>query len=229
MSIILDAIVLGIIVLCIAIAARKGFVRTFVEVAGYIAAVLIALSFGTVISGAVYDNAVSPQLVKITGETAATTAQELVDKGFEALPDVISENADKFGISKDSILQKVTELDNGNVSETVERALDATIRPIFVKVFGMLCTVLLFILLLFLVHLLAKLLNKLFSFSIVGKLNRTLGGIIGFVEGTIFALIFCMLVGFIASVSNGFLGITHEAVDSTHILRFLLSITPFTF
>ena len=226
MNWILDLIVVGIIVICIIVAYRRGFVRTFVEVAGCIAAILLAMSFGSVISGAVYDNMISPQLVKLTEETATSTAQDLLDKGFEALPDFIENNADKFGISKDSIMQKVNELDNGNAAETVEKALDATVRPLFVKIFGMLCSVLLFILLLFLVHILAKLLNKLFSFSIVGSLNRTLGGIIGLLQGLVYALIFCLIIGFISSVSSGEL---HDAVESSKLLKFFISITPFKF
>ena len=121
MSLILDAIVLAIIVLCIVIAAHRGFVRTLIDVVGCIAAVVIAISFGNVISGEIYDRAVSPQLVRITEETAASTAQDLVDKGFDAIPNIIVSNAEKFGFSSAAELKKqLVRLNSEKSNKTVQ-------------------------------------------------------------------------------------------------------------
>ena len=82
-----------------------------------------------------------------------------------------------------------------------------------VKLISLIYSVFLMIILIFIVKILAKFINRLFSFSIVGSLNRVLGGIVGIPKGIIIAALFCTVVSLIVSVTeNGFLIFTGEAV-----------------
>lgn len=227
-AVILDLIVVGIIVFVTVLAAKRGFVRTIVEVVGFVAAAVIAVSLGSAAAGMAYDNFLGPKLVTVTGDTASATTQEMVDKAWEALPDFIADNAEKLGVSKDKLNESISNVGGEDREEVIEKALQETVRPVFVRVIGMLCSTLFFIILAFVVKLLAKLLNGVFSFSVVGSLNRTLGGIIGLFKGAVFAVIFCMLVGMIASFTGGFWVFTEEALESSTVARFLLSVTPFS-
>ena len=85
-----------------------------------------------------------------------------------------------------------------------------------------------FIILMFFVKTLAKIINKIFNLPLIGKLNRFLGGIIGLLKGTIFALIFVMVIMFVISMTeNGFLCFTQENVNESIIFKFLMGFTPF--
>ena len=75
----------------------------------------------------------------------------------------------------------------------------------------------------------AKFLNGLFSFSIVGKLNRTLGGITGVFKGAVFALVFCMAVTFILSAKGKLFNITYADIEKTYIFKEILNVIPFEF
>lgn len=226
-AVILDLIVVGIIVLVTVLAAKRGFVRTVVEVVGFVAAAVIALSLGSAAAEMAYDNILGPKLVTVTGDAAGATTQEMVDTAWEALPDFIADNAEKFGVSKDELSEKLVGIGSEDREQAIEKALQETVRPIFVRVIGMLCSSLLFIILAFVVKILAKLLNGVFSFSVAGSLNRTLGAVIGLIKGAVFAIVFCMLAGMLASFTGGFWIFTEDALEASTVAKFLLSITPF--
>lgn len=226
-SAIIDLIIVGIVVLTTLIAAKRGFVRTLVEVVGFVLAAVLSVNLGSAAAGLAYDNVISPKLVAVAEDAADTTTNNMLDAAWEGLPDFIVENAEKFGISKEKINESVSQIGGEDRAAAIGQAIDASIRPVFVRVIGMLCSALIFVVLSFVVKLLAKLLNGVFSFSIAGKLNRTLGGIIGLIEGSVFAVIFCIVVGMIVSFTGGFWIFTEAGLSASFIAKFLLSITPF--
>ena len=82
------------------------------------------------------------------------------------------------------------------------------------------------VVLLVVVKFLAKMINRVFSFSIIGKANRLLGGIIGIPKGIIFAILFCMVISLIVSLNNGFLIFTAENIEKTYVFKFFAEIIP---
>ena len=74
----------------------------------------------------------------------------------------------------------------------------------------------------------ARLVNKLFSFSILGKINRILGGILGVPKGILLSLAFCLLAVLIVTVcKDGFLIFTDEAIESSYIFKQISSLSLF--
>ena len=66
------------------------------------------------------------------------------------------------------------------------------------------------------------------NFSLVGKLNRTLGGVVGFFKGILLATVFCMIVGVIVSFTkNGFLIFTRESIEASTIFGTICDMLPF--
>lgn len=228
MSIILDLILVAIIIFFAFVSYKHGFVRTLVEVAGFIAAIILATSFGTVAAEKIYDKAIEPKIITTTADFVDGTTQNAIDKCWDNLPKIVQNNADKLGITKDKISNNLDSIKGGNALDNLNKAIDKTVRPPFIKVIGMICTLLFFLIFTFIVKILAKLINKVFSFSIIGKLNKTLGGIIGMVKGSIFAGVFCLIIGFLVSVTGGFLIFTNSAIEGTILFKFLLSLLSFS-
>ncbi|MBR2489168.1 MAG: CvpA family protein [Clostridia bacterium] len=72
-----------------------------------------------------------------------------------------------------------------------------------------------------------KILKRPFSFSIVGSLNRTLGGIIGGVKGIVFAVIFCLIISLIVSFSGKpFLIFTAESIHDSIVYKIISNYLP---
>lgn len=227
MSIIVDLIIVAICIVTLLIYSKKGFVASFCEVAGFILALLVAINVGNSASNFTYDKIIEPSILKSVSEaysdTADKTAQEVIDK----MPDFITENLDKFGLTSEKLSSEIQKSE-GAVAQSLKTISQNNIKPVITDILSLIFTVLLFIILLIVVKILSKLLNKLFSISIVGKLNKFLGGIIGIAIGAVYSCIFCLVVRLAVTLTqNGFLIFTNENLANTHIYNWVISILPF--
>ncbi len=225
MSIILDVAVLVVIFISVFLSAKKGFVKTIVEVVGYIAAFALAFSLSTPIATYTYDSFIGPAVEKSLTESAGSIADSTANSLFETLPDIITQNAENFGISVENILEDASGTVADNSTETISAISGDIVKPIMVKLIGMAATVLIFLLLSVVVNLLANVLNKLFSFSIIGKVNTTLGGVIGLLKGTVIAAVMCVAISLIVNLSGeGFWIFTPQNIGGTYLFKYLSQI-----
>lgn len=229
MSIILDAIIVLIILLFVFLSAKKGFVRTLIEVVGFIAAIAIALSVSTPIANFCYDTAVQPIVAKTVESSViegGSNVNEAVDAVWNKLPAFLTES-NFINLSKDSI---TTSINNETAADTTQliNSINSIIKPAVSKLLAVLISVILVVVLLFVVKILAKLVNKLFSFSLIGNINKTLGGVLGLVKGVAVSVIFCMIISLILSFTkNGFLIFTYDAINSSYLFKFIIGLSPF--
>lgn len=216
MSIVLDLIVLAIIILTVVLSARRGFVRVAVEVVGFIAAVFITFTISTPLGNITYDKIIEPPLVSSVSSAAGESAAQVVDSAWNSLPSFVKNNSDKIGISKESIDKSIEENIGGGAENAVKTASQNAVKPVVVKFLSLIYSVFILIILLFLIKILAKFINRLFSFSIVGKMNRVLGGILGIPKGIIIAIAFCLVISLLVSFTkSGFLIFTSEAIEGS--------------
>ena len=238
-SFLLDLILVIIIGASVYLSARRGFVRTFVEAIGVVAAAIIALTICTPLANATYDKIIEPAITKTVFEEVnkALENEELnlqldgtPNKILEALPQKIQSLIEKSGIDYDKLLEENKYLINDDtventVQELVFNILQKSLKPIAVKVISYIYVFIIFSLLLVVVKPLAKLLNKAFSFSIVGKLNTMLGGVCGLAKGIVFTLILCLVIYSVASFTeNGIWIFSVENIDKTFIFKYLISL-----
>ena len=216
MSIIIDLIIVAIILVTALISAKQGFVRAVVEVAGFVAAVLVAFSVSAPLADITYEKVIEPPILS-TAQTA--------DSVWESLPSFITDNSEKLGITKEHIEKIVVESTLSSTDTALNEISQKAVKPVATGILETLYAVILIVVLLFVVKILAKLLNKAFSFSVVGKLNRTLGGLLGVVKGLAIALIVCEIVVLIISFTdNGIWIFNNENIDKTYIFKFLTNV-----
>lgn len=222
-NLVIDLIVIAIITVCVLLSAKKGFVKTVVGVVGFIFAAYLTFTISTPLAGATYDRIIEPPIV----EAAAGAVQNTQNDIWEALPEFITDNATKLGISSEDFKGSISSNLVDGAENAVKTASQDVIKPIIIKILGLLYSVVIMVVLMFVVNILASFINKLFSFSIVGKANKILGGIIGLPKGIIFAMLFCMIVSLIVRFSGGILFFTNENIDKTILFKFLANIIPF--
>lgn len=230
MSYILDAIVVLIILFFAFLSAKKGFVRTLVEVVGFVAAIIVALALSTPVADFAYDKAVEPVVTK-TVEAAvsegAANANSAVDAVWNKMPTFLTES-NFLNLSKESITATINEEVTTGTAELASTISDSFVKPAVTKLLSVLISVILVVVLLFVVKILAKYVNKLFTFSVIGDINKTLGGILGIVKGAAVAVVFCLVISLILSFTkNGFLIFTYDAINSSYIFKFLMGLSPF--
>ena len=226
MSYILDGIIVLIVLLFVFLSAKKGFVRTLIEVVGFIAAIVIAFTISSPIANVTYDKLIQPSVVKTVQSVASdgvTDATSAVDAVWIKMPEFITESS-FFDLSKESITATVKESVANDSIQLAQNISDSFVKPIVTKLISILLSVILVIVF----KIVAKFINKIFTFSVIGTINKTLGGILGIVKGTAVAIIFCLVISLILSFTkNGFLIFTYDAINSSYIFKFLMGFSPF--
>lgn len=228
MSIVLDLIILAIIIITAYISAKKGFVKVLVETVGFVLAIVIAFTVSTPLAEITYDKFIEPTIIK-SAEKAVENGESVEIKAWESVPTFITENVEHLGISTEEFSKVLNENISSGAKKAVAVASQRIIKPVCVNLIGMIYSVILMVVLLILVKFVAKFLNGLFSFSIVGKLNRTLGGITGIFKGTVFVVVFCTAVTFILSAKGKIFNITYADIEKTYIFKEILNVIPFKF
>ncbi len=223
MTWVLDLIILGIVLVTIFISAKKGFVKAVVETAGFIAAVILAFTLSSPLAEVTYDKIIEPPILN----AVKASTQSAENEAISAVPDFITKNAERFGVSLDEFENKISNSVSGSVLTATKTASQDVLKPVATKILGLVYSVILVIILFVVVKFLAKIINKLFSFSIVGKLNRTLGGILGFVKGSVFAVLFCMVVALIMAFAGDFLIFTEQNISSSYLFKFIINTFSF--
>lgn len=227
-SLILDLSVIVIILIFVLISAKRGFVKTIIEFVGFLAAIILSFTISTPLAEVTYDKIIEPPIITAVSEQGTVNASDTVEDLWNSLPEFLTSAAEELGITSDSINQDINEDVKDGLEKGIKASSQTVIRPIIVKVIGTIYSILLIMILFFIVRVLANLLNKLFSFSVIGKLNRFLGGTIGAIEGVIFAFVVCTLITIIVSFTkNGFLVFTQANIDKSYIFKFFSEIFPF--
>lgn len=222
---VIDLIVVGIILLVTLISAKQGFVRTVLDVVGFVAAVVIAFTASQPLADITYDKFIEPSIVNSIEETVSSSTNDTVDNLWENIPSFITENGKDFGLSKESIKDMLSTGTQGDANATVISMSQNTIKPVCTGIIGTVFAVILMIVLLIIVRILAKLLNKVFSFSVVGKINTTLGGVLGVIKGLVIALLVCEIIVLIISFTdNGIWIFNNENINKTVVFKFLTNV-----
>lgn len=228
-SLIIDLILVFIVLFCIIISAKKGFVRTFVEVIGTVIVIYLVITLSNPVSEFVYKKTIEPSIVSSAEKSIEKTTEKTFDSLWKSFPKIVTNNSEFFGISEKSLSEKIKP-DKETKEQIAKTAADTVAKPMIVHIISLIISTVGIIALLFVVRLLAKLLNKVFNFSVIGKLNRFLGGVIGIFKGLAFASIFCILIMFLISIQkNGFWIFTNQSVKNTYIFKYLYGILPFKF
>lgn len=221
MSLVLDIIVLSIIILCVAISAKRGFVKALTEALGFAAAVAAAMALSSLLAAFTYDKIIEPPLISAVSEKNTNAVTAVTDELWEELPGFISGAAQKAGITRERLNGAVEENINGGVRAAAEATSREIIRPVTVSVLKLIYSVVLMLLLFMLVRLLSRPINRLFSIGPVGRLNRFLGALTGALKGAAFSVLFCTALALAVSLSkDGFWIFTPDNIRNSHIFNF---------
>lgn len=229
MGIVLDLILVLIVALCVIISVKRGFMKTVVEFVGFVLAIYIAFTFGPVLSDATYNNFVKPSISNEISEaiTDASNAgsTQITNELWKKLPDFLTDNADKFGVSLEKIQSDIS-LDNvTDTSEISNNITDSVVKPVATAALDTIFSILLFLVISLLAKLLSKPINKLFSVSYVGKVNKALGVILGVGNGVVFSVLFCVIISsIIIFTKSGFLIFTRENIEDSTVFELLCKI-----
>lgn len=227
-GIILDLIIIAIVALCVFLSARHGFVRTLIEVIGFIASISIAFTISSPLASVTYDKIIEPSIVSKVDEASADGGNNISQKLWDSFPDLLKNHASDFGLTKEEFDEKVSSSISQSTSESAQKISKTVTKPLIVKLLSAFYSTVITIILITLSKYLAKLINKLFKVSIIGKINAILGGAVGAAKGLVFAFIFCSIVSIIVLLGkDGFWIFTDKNIAASNIFKIIYGFSPF--
>ncbi len=224
MALAVDISIVLIIALIVWRSAVHGFVRTVIEVVGYVLSAIIALSLSSVIADAVYDNMLRPKVisaVQTAADETSVSAENFAEGVWDNLPSFISGTVEFFGSKEDAIGGIGSCVQKGGNS-AAQNIADKAVKPIAINLVRTLSSTIMFIILLAVVKFLAKAVNRMFSIPVIGSINATLGGVIGVAKGfvLVFVLVFVIRIA-VNAMSGEFWIFNDKLINETYLFRFV--------
>ena len=223
---ILDALLAIIIVICLILGIKNGFLSMLLRIVSFFISVALAGFVSGKAAPIVYERFVKERLVgfvaKNLGEiTSAEGAKAALGSGgFKAL----------FGISETGIkdlLDKIIYMAKIDSAEVARLVVDEVLSKTAILFIRIAVFIVVFIIVIIITALLIKLVKEVNEIPVIGPLNRVFGALLGIVEGTLLAMVLCMAIGFVLSlVSKGGNQILTEACRETIIFNYLYNYNP---
>ena len=222
MGIAIDIIIVLVLLFFIWSSARRGFVRTVIDIVGYILAMFVAFSISGTIADAAYDNFVKPSMSKAIEEKItqdpSQSAEELISDAFDNMPSVVTRAAENFGITKESTIEKYSGALQNNGASVAEAITDYVAGPVIMSIFTGVAMMIILITLMCIVHVISRAANSVISrIPIVGWLNKVLGAVTGVIKGGLIAILLCVVLTIVLNlVPSG-----ADIISQSYILNFV--------
>lgn len=217
---IIDLIIIAILLICVLIYSKRGFIKSIFGVVGFVAAVTLSFILSGPLSNLTYENVVEPAVSSAIEGAISDTQGAISDNMVDALPDFIK-NYDKIDLTNPDFFASID-----TPEMMADKICESVVKPTATYILEIIFFLILFVVLSIVLKFVVKILNKMFSFSIIGKLNTALGGIIGVIMGVIFAIIFTLVINLIISFNGGFAIFTVDNINSTILFKSIINLIP---
>ncbi|MBO5928520.1 MAG: CvpA family protein [Clostridia bacterium] len=229
MNWILDGIVILLLVISLILGYRRGFIRTAIQLAGYVFAFLVALSLSQTVAKFVYDGFIDEGIRQSIGtaftENAGNTVTEKVEGVLDTLPDFL-----KTALSKNENVQNtlatITEKTENTVTAVTETIISQIIRPIVVTLLRFVAFLILFLLLLLIVALLGKLVKPVSKLPLIRQVDGTLGLLLGLVKGCVLSLVAVTVIQLIITSGSTTGPFTAENLKNSFLASWIADNNP---
>ncbi|MCI8497435.1 MAG: hypothetical protein HFE85_04190, partial [Clostridiales bacterium] len=174
-----DILLIVILVLSISFASRKGFIRTLIELVGYVVALVAAAYLGSLLAGFVFETFIRGGMISSIQEqieaTGFTDIATGIQGAFEALPSFIADMVAMLGVTPATVAAQLAP--DGVTAQTIAASVvDTAVRPALGGILQSVFHVIVFVALLFVVRRIASISRIVNKIPLVGDLNIVLGG-----------------------------------------------------
>ena len=208
MNFIVDAIIIAIIAIVIVRSSKNGFVSSLIDTFAMIIATIVSYMFTPEVSQFVYDsfikNSVSKGFEKVLDDMNTNAAvADKVDAMIASLPEGAVNLADRLGIINLNAIGAGIHMpgviDNNQLITTV---LNDFAYNVMITITKVVVFFILFVLATLVLRMVSNFLENINKIPLIGKLNSTLGGVLGVAKALIIILVVCTVMYFIVSSSD---------------------------
>lgn len=216
MGLVLDFAFFAVLLVCIIVAAKRGFVLSLLELVGFFLAGACALSLSGLIAPAIYDRFFAQQVTqaiaaRLPDLSGAATAAQQAHAALQSLPDVITQFAASLGIDTAALAQTLA---------------DSIARPLVT----LLCRLVLFVglILIFgiLFRILAAVIDRFFHLPVLRTANAALGGVMGALKGLLVVLVAGVALQLAANLFASPGAAFQQTVESSFVMGMVRELLP---
>lgn len=224
-----DLMTAAIILICVILSYRNGFLRSFVAFIGAAAAFVAAILVSEPIASAAYDILLDDRITSVVesaveehGVDGVESILETADALIAMLPASLQGVIDAE-TAEELIGEKYIDLVNENAKDISLVISQKIIAPIITGTIQIFVFCLVFIVGTMLMKLLARLLGGVKYVPLFGSLDRVLGGLFGAIQGMLYVFLAAALIWVLIQITDDTLPfVTRSAADSTLLFgRFL--------
>ncbi len=223
-GLILDIVLVLIVAAFVWGSARRGFVRTAIELVGWILMLYIAMSCSQPIADGVYDRFLSDTVEAKTSEVVSASLSPSggsVEEVWEQLPTFLTAGAELMGVSKSQVISSMTSAVGEGKTAVSQQMVRSVVAPLCKGILRWIVVAAVFTLGMFIVRFVAAWLNRLLRFRMLGSLNRALGGLLGLLKGVLAVYLLCIVLSLLFCIHpSGFGPVNEEMLRSSYAYGF---------
>ena len=204
MDFIVDVIIIALIILVIVRSSKKGFVSSLIDTFSMIIASIASYMVTPKVAQFLYDNfirsTVSKGFEKALDEINSGAAiNEKIDAMIASLPESAVNLAQSLGLINTNAIHMSGAVDN---TELVSTFLNDIAYNVMITITKVVAFFILFVLFTLLLRVISKFLENVNKIPLIGKLNSTLGGVLGIIKAVIIIVVVCTVMYFVVSSSD---------------------------
>ncbi len=191
---VLDAIFILVFALTVVYFVKQGFVKSFIDFIGKIAALLVAFFASMPLSEFIYEKLLQTPLTNYVSGLVS-------DMGSQTLDEYLSSNAANLPEFMRDFLTDSAGTGLSQVTDDITASIiQNLVQPIVVQAMAVLFFIIIFIIIMVLVKVLAKTTKVIDKIPVLGKANKGLGIVLGVACAAIQTVILLIIVWFVVQV-----------------------------
>lgn len=220
------------LIVCIT-SAKKGFIRSLVEIIGFVIATILAYVLSRPIAEAIYVHFFRPTVVSaIAGQigqiTSAGSIADRMDIILGSVSPAFQELAGAFGVSVNTVGAQLSEWLGESAQQAAQTIADNIIGPIITGVSGIFIIFILFMVFSSLAKIAAKSINKLVGAISDNFVNKLLGGLLGAGKAMLVTMVFCTVLSICVCIADeSFSAFFSEQMQSSFLFSAVYNSNPF--
>lgn len=229
MSVIVDIILVALFVFLTVAAYKKGLISTLIDTLSVVISAVVSYKFFESVAEKAYDllmrDLVETRFTRVLDEISSGLS--ISDKVFamiDGLPQGAVKLAEAMGVNMNSLATSISSSGNLSDEELISLAVDKIGHTIMINVTEVITFIALFIILTLALKFIAKIFQKANDIPLLGKLNASLGAVIGLAKAAAIVYVVCTAFYFIAGMSGA--GPVLEAINSSKIYAIIIENNP---
>ena len=223
MRLIFDGVILAVVILFTVIGVKKGLVRSLAEFLGALVAAVAASWAGGLAAEFLYNTFFRQGVYeRVAAAAQGANAQTAVENFFHQLPDFVVRLLEMNGITAESASGMV-----GDAGEGVAQGVTDVLSPVFIAIIKVFAVIVLFVLFMVMIKAAASFISGICSLPLLRQVNGLLGGVFGFLMGTVVVWIAVAAIQFfVPMMDQEMQRQVTETVEQSLICKAVVSMNP---